>query len=132
MKITIDTSAILAVLLDEPEKDMLISLTAGVTLLSPSSLPMEIGNALSNLLKRDKISLKQAQHVVKSFVEIPVQMSEVNIQHSLEISHYAKIYAYDAYMLSCALEHKCPLLTLDRGLQETAKKLKCKTIEVKL
>ena len=130
MKITIDTSALLAVLLDEPEKSRLIDLTTGATLIAPNSIAMEIGNALSNLLKRDKVSLKQAQSVFHAFADIPLQLAEISIEHSLEISHFAKIYAYDAYMIVCALEHRCPLLSLDRGLLEAAKKCKCKTIEV--
>jgi predicted nucleic acid-binding protein len=130
MKIVIDTSAILAVLLEEPEKEQLVKLTIGATLISPSSLSLEIGNALSNLLKRDMITLKQAQIVLNSFSKIPIQMVEIDLFHSLEIAHHSKIYAYDAYMISCALEHKCSLLTLDQKMKEIAIKMKCKIIEV--
>jgi predicted nucleic acid-binding protein len=46
------------------------------------------------------------------------------MENALEISHDFGIYAYDAYMLSCALENKASLLTLDRHLAEIAMKLK--------
>ena len=45
MNIVIDTSAIIAVIADEPEKARLIELTKGVTLVVPPSIKWEIGNA---------------------------------------------------------------------------------------
>lgn len=50
------------------------------------------------------------------------------MENALEISHDFGIYAYDAYMLSCALENKASLLTLDRHLAEIAMKLKIKNL----
>jgi predicted nucleic acid-binding protein len=52
LTVVIDTSAILAVLMGEPERAKLIKITNGVTLLTPQSLHWEIGNALSAMLKK--------------------------------------------------------------------------------
>jgi len=52
----------------------------------------------------------------------------IDMENALEISHDFGIYAYDAYMLSCALENKSTLLTLDRHLVEIATKLKIKNL----
>jgi uncharacterized protein with PIN domain len=45
MDIVIDTSVLIAVILNEPEKAELVKLTAGHTLVGPESIRWEIGNA---------------------------------------------------------------------------------------
>jgi hypothetical protein len=47
MKIIADTNIFLAVALDEPEKERIVSLSEGFDLAAPNVLPFEIGNALS-------------------------------------------------------------------------------------
>jgi predicted nucleic acid-binding protein len=130
MEIVIDTSAVLAAVLDEPEKDQLKEETKGASLVSPPSLHWEIGNALSNQFKKGKLTLGQALEAVRNYEAIPIKFSDVDLSSSLEIAYSEKIYAYDAYMLSCCLVHKAPFLTLDLPLRQTAKKLKIKVIEV--
>ena len=49
MDVVIDTSAIVAVIVDEPERNKIIELTTGNRLICPGSIPWEIGNALSPL-----------------------------------------------------------------------------------
>ncbi len=44
MNIVIDTSALLAVIVAEPERDRIVELTAGHTLIGPGSIPWEIGS----------------------------------------------------------------------------------------
>lgn len=45
MDIVIDTSALIAVIVAEPERNKLIEITKGNTLIGPGSIPWEIGNA---------------------------------------------------------------------------------------
>ena len=130
MDIVIDTSAVLVAVLDEPEKGRLKELTRGVSLVAPASLHWEIGNALSNQFKRGKLTLPQALEAIQNYEGIPIKFIDIDLSSSLEIAHTQKIYAYDAYMLSCSLAHKAPLLTMDKPLRETARKLKIKVIEV--
>lgn len=61
MDIVIDTSALLAVLLGEPERDRVVQITAGHTLIGPGSIPWEIGNAFSALFKRKRLTLDEAK-----------------------------------------------------------------------
>jgi len=49
MDILIDASAIIPILINEPEKASIIKATKACTLLAPSVLPYEIGNALTRL-----------------------------------------------------------------------------------
>jgi predicted nucleic acid-binding protein len=128
MKITIDTSTILAVVLNEPEKHQLIEITKDAHLIAPMSLHWEIGNALSLMFKKKRINYKDAVAVYNSYQEIPMEIMNIDMENALEISHDFGIYAYDAYMLSCALENKSTLLTLDRHLVEIATKLKIKNL----
>jgi predicted nucleic acid-binding protein len=124
MRITIDTSVVLAVVLNEPEKAELIELTNNADLLAPMSLLWEIGNALSLMFKKRRITYKEALVALKAYLEIPIETIAITMENALEISHDMNIYAYDAYMLACATESKSALLTLDRHLADTAKKMK--------
>ena len=48
-----DTSTIIAVIGNEPEKPLLIAKTQGYDLIAPQSLHWEIGNAFSAMIKGD-------------------------------------------------------------------------------
>jgi predicted nucleic acid-binding protein len=126
MKITIDTSTVLAVVLNEPEKAQLIEISQDTDLVSPMSLHWEIGNAFSLMFKKSRINYKEALTAFKLYQEIPIEIISIDMESALEISHNFGIYAYDAYMLECAAESKSSLLTLDRHLIEIAKKMKIK------
>jgi len=52
MDIVVDTSVLIAVIANEPEKDRLIRQTTGADLLAPPSCHWEIGNAFSAMLRR--------------------------------------------------------------------------------
>jgi predicted nucleic acid-binding protein len=128
MRITIDTSTVLAVILNEPEKARLIEITQDADLVAPMSLHWEIGNAFSLMFKKRRITYKEALSALKSYQEIPIEIINIHMENALEISHDYTVYAYDAYMLECASESKSALLTLDRLLIETAKKMKIKIV----
>ena len=130
MDIVIDTSALIAVILDEPERDRIIELTASHKLIGPGSIPWEVGNAFSAMLKQDRLTIEDAQKGLAIFEEVPIQFSKPNFAHSLAIAHQANIYAYDAYVLDCAIRHKAPILTLDHKLLMTAKELNAAVLEV--
>jgi len=56
MNIVIDTSALIAVIAEEPERNRLIELTSGCTLIAPGSVPWEIGNAFSAMFKQKRLT----------------------------------------------------------------------------
>src|ERR1700747_47959 len=58
VEIVIDTSALLAVSGEQPERAALIRLTRGATLVAPASVHWEVGNALSAMFKRKAIGVK--------------------------------------------------------------------------
>lgn len=79
MKIIADTNIFLAVALNEPEKKDIIRFTAGSDILSPEVLPYEIGNALSAMVKRKRITQKEAMAAQAAAALIPVQLVDINI-----------------------------------------------------
>ena len=71
MNIVADTNIFLATVLDEPEKPRIIELTSGSHIVAPTILPYEIGNALTALVKRHRLSPEEAKAVFESTQNIP-------------------------------------------------------------
>jgi predicted nucleic acid-binding protein len=130
MDIVIDTSALIAVIVGEPERDRIVELSTGNTLIGPGSIPWEVGNAFSAMLKQGRLTLDRAQKGIAIFEDIPIQYAKPDFSNALKIAHQSKIYAYDAYFLDCAIRHNASLLTLDRKLITAAKALNVTVLEV--
>ena len=130
MDIVTDTSILIAVILNEPEKPSIVEATSGHTLVGPDSIRWEIGNAFSAMFKQNRISLRMAQKAVGVFDIIPMRYLDVDVKHSLKLAHDNKIYAYDAYFLDCAIRHKSPLLSLDSRMNSKAKSLGISILEI--
>ncbi|MEA1994950.1 MAG: type II toxin-antitoxin system VapC family toxin [Campylobacterota bacterium] len=130
MDIVIDTSALIAVIVGEPERNRIIEVTTGNTLIGPGYIPWEIGNAFSAMFKQDRLTLEDAQKGISIFKSIPLRYIESDFFQAVKISERAKMYAYGAYFLDCAIRHKAPLLTLDQKLKTSAQNLNIETMEV--
>lgn len=130
MDIVIDTSALLAVIVGEPERERVVAATRGHTLVGPGAIPWEVGNAFSAMLKQQRITLDEARRGVDIFESVPLRFLKVNLENAVKIAHETHLYAYDAYFLDCAIRQSAPLLTLDKGLQHAAGKLGVSLIEV--
>ena len=130
MEIVIDTSALLAVVGEQPERAELVRLTRGAALVAPASVHWEVGNALSAMLKRKAIGLDAALELLDAYAAIPIRLIDMALKQAVELSARLNVYAYDAYVIACAVNQKAPLLTLDRGLIERARDLKLDVLEV--
>jgi predicted nucleic acid-binding protein len=115
---------------NEPEKGNLIELTKGADLIAPHSVHWEIGNAFSAMLKQGRIRIEQAREAIEVYHQIPLRFVEVEIEQTLEIAGKLGIYAYDAYLIRSGLKYNTPLISLDRGLIEAAKKAGVGVLEV--
>ena len=73
MELVIDTSALIAVIVAEPERDTIIEITKGNTLIGPGSIPWEIGNAFSAMFKQNRVSMKEADKGIQIFDTIRFQ-----------------------------------------------------------
>jgi len=130
MQIIVDTSAIIAVLVNESSKPAIIQATQQTDLLAPSSIHWEIANAFSAMFKRNRLTLDEALTAIAIYQQIPMRFVEVELEESLKIADELGIYAYDAYLLRSAVKYNLPLLTLDQGLKEQAERLGVKVMEV--
>jgi predicted nucleic acid-binding protein len=130
MKFVVDAPVLIAVIVNEPEKARLVEITQGADLLAPASIPWEIGNAFSAMIKRNRITLEQAIEAIRIYNRIPVRYVEVELEGALKIAAKHKMYAYDAYLLRCAMKYKTKLLTLDKRLRDIAREMKIEIVEV--
>lgn len=130
MNIVVDTSIIVAVLLNEPQKASLIEVTSEATLYAPASLHWEIGNAFSAMFKQKRLTLDQAQKALRIYSQITLNLVDVDLGKSVHVSSDQGIYAYDAYFIVCAQKLHAPLLSLDKGLKEAAKQAGIRLLEV--
>lgn len=129
MDIVADTNILLAVALNEPEKDWIVEATADLSAIAPEILPYEVGNALSAMVKRKRLSSQEALEAGRVADLIPVRLVPVDVGKSLGIAIEHNLYAYDAYFLQCALTYVHPLLTLDHRLKQVAWDIGVKVLE---
>ncbi len=130
MDIVTDTSVLIAVILNEPEKMAIVKATSGHTLVGPECIRWEIVNAFSAMFKKGRITLRVAGKALAVFDVIPIRYLDVDFTHSLKLAHDNQIYAYDAYFLDCAMRHKTPLLSLDSRLTAKARDMGINVLEV--
>ena len=121
MAITIDTSAVIAVINGEPVKPHLLTLIGSATLIAPSSLPWEVGNAFSAMFKQRRATEEDAIAALQVLRQMPVELVDVSLENALRHAAKYRIYAYDAYILECAIRDGGSLLTLDGGLRHAAR-----------
>lgn len=81
------------------------------------------------MLKRNRITISQAQACIALYQQIPIKFIDVNLHQTLELVEQLRIYAYDAYLIQCALQTQTPLLTLDTGLIQAAKAMNLTILE---
>jgi len=130
MYITIDTSALIAVIGNEASKQKIIEITSGCSLYAPSSVHWEVGNAFSAMFKRGSSTIELARLALAVYREIPIKFIDVSLEHTVEISKALNIYAYDAYLIQCAQQTSTSLLTLDKGLKVAAEEMGIHVLEV--
>jgi predicted nucleic acid-binding protein len=131
LQIVVDTSAIIAVIMNEASKPEIINATIDATLVAPGSLPWEIGNALSSLFKRRRINLEQALAALRAYQKISLRLVDVDLEVAVRFAEEMNIYAYDAYILACATILKAPILALDGSMLKLAQAKGIKIVEVR-
>ena len=132
MDIVIDTSALIAVIVGDPERDAIVSVTSGQTLIGPGSIPWEVGNAFTAMVKQRRIGVADARRGLEIFDSIPLRYVHIDMANVVSIAAKVSLYAYDAYFLDCAARWRAPLLTLDRPLRRAAEGLSIKLINLEV
>lgn len=126
----IDTSAVVAVLLEEPQRAALIRATSGVVLFAPGSLPWEVGNALVAAIRRRRLTVPEAQQAWAAYGAVPLRLVEVDAGRAIGLAVEHGLYAYDGYMLLLARDRGLPLLTLDSLLAAAARRAGIAVVEI--
>jgi hypothetical protein len=60
-----------------------------------------------------QIPLAPALEAVGIYRQIPIRFVDVELEESLKIAGELGIYAYDAYLIRCALKYRAPLISLE-------------------
>ena len=123
-----DACAIMAVIVKEPERDLVIKLTQNAVLVSPNMVSYEIANALTKMMRKKVIEKERMINAYNYFTKIPINTVEIDMQKALEIAWNYKIYAYDACYLEAAKRLSLPLLTFDDNMIKAAGELGVETI----
>ena len=130
MELVIDTSAIVAVLVNEPQKAAILERIDDAQMVAPRSVHWEIGNAFSAMFKRRRATLRRAKQAIAEYEQLNIRFVDVDLYQAVELSEQLGIYAYDAYVLACALNLRLPILTLDKDLSGAANLLGVRLVEV--
>jgi predicted nucleic acid-binding protein len=130
--IVIDTSAILAVLLDEPEKRAVVEATTGSVVCAPASLRWEVGNAATAGVKRRRLTRERARQLITDFEQVTIRELAIDIGRAVDLGLELGIYAYDAYILEAARSSGFPVLALDGPIRRNVKKLGLTLVELDL
>jgi predicted nucleic acid-binding protein len=123
MDILMDACAIMAVIVKEPERDLVIELTQDAVMYSPDMVSYEIANALSKMMRKKVIEKERMINAFHYFKRIPIKNIEIDFERALEIAWNYKIYAYDACYLEAAGRLNLPLLTFDGNMIKIGKEL---------
>jgi predicted nucleic acid-binding protein len=123
MEIMVDACAIMAVIVKEPERDLVIELTKDSVIVSPDMVSYEIANALSKMMKKKVIEKERMLNAFDYFRRIPVKTIGIDFEKALEITWNYKIYAYDACYLEAAKRLNLPLLTFDGNMARIGREL---------
>jgi predicted nucleic acid-binding protein len=74
--------------------------------------------------------LQQAISAIGIYEEISMEIVDVSISKSIELASKYNMYAYDVYILQCAIQENVPLLTLDKELADIAQKAGVQVLQV--
>lgn len=74
--------------------------------------------------------MSRAEQAIAEYERINIRVVDVDLIQALELADQLGMYAYDAYMLACALNLRLPILTLDKKLYNAANLLGVRTVEV--
>lgn len=129
MEIVTDASALLAVILNESDREWILDKTIGAKLAAPEILPYEIGNAMIAMVKRGRLTGQEAITAYGISQRIAVKLRQVRIDEAMKIAIRFNMYAYDAYYLQCCVESGASLITLDGRMSGAAKNLHISVVE---
>ena len=86
-------TAILAVLLDESEKQAVVEATMGSVVCASASLRWEVGNAATAGVKRRRLTPERARQLISDFEQVTIRKLAIDIRHAVDLGLELRIYA---------------------------------------
>jgi len=113
---------------------LLTRLRTGDEAIVPPRWPLEVVNALLIAIRRERISVKDAQQFLDDLEVLPIQIDTAD-RNSLrkrvfQLAKQSGLTAYDAAYLELAVRKSLPLATLDGQLREAAREAHAALIEL--
>jgi predicted nucleic acid-binding protein len=113
---------------------LLTRLRTGDEAIVPPRWPLEVVNALLIAIRRERISVKDAQQFLDDLEVLPIQIDTAD-RNSLRkrvfpLAKQSGLTAYDAAYLELAVRKSLPLATLDGQLREAAREAHAALIEL--
>ncbi len=82
------------------------------------------------MFKRNRVTVEDAVQAIKAYQNITIRFVDVELEEAVRLASRLNIYAYDAYLIRCALKYKSPLLSLDQRLLNFARSVNTQIVEV--
>jgi predicted nucleic acid-binding protein len=112
----VDASALVAVLLEEPEADQVRLAIDGERLVAPQLLPFEVTNACLTKTKLFPEKGTEFADAIVAIYSLPIEYRDVDIIGTFALARRYDLTAYDASYLWLARELDLDLVTLDQDL----------------
>ena len=113
---------------------LLTRLRTGDEAIVPPHWPLEVANALLIAIRRERISVKDAQQFLDDLEVLPIQIDTADRsclrKRTFPLAKQSGLTAYDAAYLELAVRRSLPLATLDGQLREAAREAHAALIEL--
>lgn len=123
----LDASVALAWVLPEAESERCEPLFRQASLegaVAPILWPIEVGNVLLLMARRNKIEAEEQTRAVKRLSAVPIQLDDAMARHgsseAVRLAQAHRLTLYDALYLELAKRLGLPLASLDRDLRAAA------------
>ena len=122
----VDTSFVLAYLLPDEKERVVEEMFSKfgenkISFVSPNLLLFETINGLRSAVVQKRLSPKEAELLLDSFLDIGILFEKVDEKQVLDLALNKSITAYDASYVWLAKSKKIKLLTLDERLETVVK-----------
>lgn len=125
--LVIDASALIAVVFGEPEGEAIRERCRSATLIAPQLLDYEVANICLVKQRRDPDMADKLARQFAAFQLLELQRLPVHIGEVHTLAAQTRLTAYDAAYLWLALQHNCPLVTLDNALNKAMQIIRLQT-----
>lgn len=122
----VDASSLLSYIMpDEETSSFLQSLVErhvikDIKIIGPKILPFEVANTLNVGILRKRISLKKARELIGEFLDLEIELFDVDYSQAILLANKYGLSVYDASYLELAKSQRAKLVSFDGRLMGLA------------